>query len=298
MNSMQFTSRIENYLLNQEKTLDQALLEEASNRCAHSFKRQLMEPKMEGKLRLSSAGQCVRKSWYSHHKFEPEQMAARTHMVFLFGDVIEVAASVLGRLAGWKLLGKPEGEDRVSISIDLLGHRGEPPQEPVQIDGHIDDLLQDEETGKLVLVEYKSQSPYSYEDFEKNGLDDTWNYATQCSLYCEALGIDEYILVAINKATGAMCDRVYRKSDELVEKAKEKLYRVLNNDDMPERGFDPVDETVYNRKTKERDPTGRQILCINCAYCGFRQTCYPQAQTEIKSGRPVFVIPSTIEMPV
>lgn len=219
-------------------------------------------------------------------------------MVFLFGDLLEVGVSVLARLAGWKLLGKPDGEDEVSISIDLLPHRGEPPQEPVRISGHIDDLLQDEETGKLVLVEWKSMSPYSYEDFEKNGLTDIWSYESQCSLYCEALGIEEYVLVAVNKANGMICDRVYRKNEHLVEKAKEKLYRLLNYDELPERGYEPIDEKKYNRSTKEYDPTGRKILPINCALCGFRRKCWGDIQPEFKAGRPIFVVPNLIDMTV
>ncbi len=283
MISGQFESKIAQYFESQNMTVSEALINEASKRCGESFKRQLMEDRQDqtGRLRLSAGGQCVRKQWYSYKGCEQEKLSSRTVITFLNGDLLEVAASILGRLSGWKLLGKDQKEDVVTVD---------------GIEGHIDDLL--EENGKIYLVEYKSMSEFSFRRFEKEGIDDAWGYQTQASLYCEALGLEEYVLVGICKNTGHICSKVYPKNKSMVEAARNRFQVVKNADNAPAREFTPEPETKYNRSTKVYDPTGRSILGIQCSYCGHKDRCWPEAIIDTAKEKPVWIIPQVVQMAV
>lgn len=284
MNDCEFTGKILAYLGSEGKTLNESLLEEASKRAASAFKRQLMEDReAKGGLRMSSGGQCGRKQWYAYHQTPQEPLSGRTVNTFLTGDLLEVGLSILGRLAGWQLMGKPDGEDEIKLD---------------GIKGHPDDLLcVPEEGGKMYLVEYKTMSEYSYRKFETDGLDDAWGYMTQCSLYCEALGLEEYILVAQCKNTGHLCDRVYKKDSTLVAIAKEKWAAINAGHEMP-RQFEPELEAKYNRSTKVYDPTGRLILGVQCSYCAFRAACWPSVIQEFKGEKPIWIVPATPTTPI
>jgi hypothetical protein len=288
MQSGYITSKLLEYLENPEKKVNKALLEEAAKRLTSAISRQLMEQRQnQKKLRMSSGGQCMKKQWYAFKGEEGEPISGRTLNTFLNGDTIEVNLSIIGRLAGLQLMGKPDGEDEIHIAA------------MPDVKGHCDDVLYMPDENRYYLVEYKSMSDYSYRKFEKDGLDDEWGYFTQASLYCEALGIEEFILVAQCKSTGHICDRVYRKDPNLVRIALEKWNAIKSNPDvMPNRGYEPEAETKYNRSTKVYDPTGRSILGIQCSYCSFRAQCWPEVQQEFKGEKPIWIVPSPQPMAI
>lgn len=292
MISGQFTAKILSYLESSGRTLNQALLDEAGKRVQQAFRRQLMEEREDapGVLRMSAGGQCVRKQWYGFKGAPREALGARTINTFLMGDICEVGLSILGRLAGWQLTGKPDGEDLLLLDLPRVLHRGEPPDEPYKITGHLDDLLYVLEEERYYVVEYKSMSEYSFREFEKNGLNDFWGYATQLELYSLAMDAPGKILVGMCKNTGHLHDVVVGRAASLATRALERWDVILNRDEMPEREFDAVPETTYNRKTKERDPTGRTILDVRCSYCPFRATCWPDAKMELKGEKPLWVV--------
>lgn len=273
----QFSAKILQYLESNDKRLDETLLDEAAKRVKVSFKRQLMQNRdnAPGKLRMSSGGKCVRQQWYTYKGQEGEPLSGRTANTFLTGDLLEVGISILGRLAGWQLLGKPDGEEQIVLD---------------GVNGHFDDLLYIPESGEYLIVEYKTMSEYSYRKFETDGMDDMFGYLTQASLYCEAMNLKRFVLVGICKNTGHICDQVIDKRDDLIQKAKERWTIIKTYDRCPDREHTPEPEKVYNRKTKEYDQTGRSILGIVCSYCQFKFHCWPNIQTEIKSSKPIFLV--------
>lgn len=284
MKDNEFSDRITAYLQSEGKAINEVLLSEVGIRCIVAFQRQLMEDRenTEGRLRLSSAGHCQRKQWYQFHGYTGEPLSARTINTFLFGDLCEVALSVVARLAGWQLSGKPNGEDSVKIR-----HNDR------DVVGHLDDLLYNPDDDKYRVVECKSMSEIGYRMFEENGLTDDWGYMTQASLYCEAMGVDEYILAGICKNTGHFCDRLYRKDNALIDKAHARWHAAIGVN-IPDREWSPVEETRYNRSTKQYDSTGRCKLGMQCSYCSFRDECWKDAGLiqEFKGDRPVWVVPS------
>lgn len=273
-----FSERINQFLLSEGKSIDELLLKEAATRTVTAFRRQLMEDRetAPGVIRMSAAGHCQRRQWYNYKGFKGEPLQARTHMVFLHGDMLEVALSVLGRLAGWNLLGKPDGEDEIQLD---------------GVKGHPDDLLQYEED--MILVEYKSMSDYGFKKFEEEGIDDLFGYQSQASAYCEALNVDQYILCAVCKSTGKIADRVYEKCVQKVARTRERWETIKRSEEAPAREHEPEPELVYNRSTKSYDQTGRMKLGVFCSYCGHREQCFPGLQMEIKSGKPIFLTPSS-----
>lgn len=279
----QFTQKILQYLATGAKTLNEALLEDAGERCKTAFKRQLMEERSEakGKLRMSGGGHCARKQWYSFKGEVGEPLSPRTINTFLMGDICEVGISTLARLAGWEFQSKGSEQIEVFQQVPVPTDRQEPAQEPYLVTGHIDDLLIVD--GKKYLVEYKSASEYSYRSFENEGLSESFGYHSQHSLYLDALGLDEGIMVYMCKNTGHLCDRVIKKDMGLVAQAKENWRKILNDPSIPERKFEAVPET-YRKK-----PTGRIVLPFNCSYCQHVKRCWPGAQLEKHGGKPVYV---------
>lgn len=271
MNSGEFSAKIVSYLESNEKKLDQALLDAASRDVSMAFKRQLMEDRQNaaGKLRMSSGGHCVRKQYYSYTGEQGEPLPYRTFITFLHGDIIESALITLSKLSGWNITDEQK-------EVSLMG-----------VPGHIDGILN---ADKKYILECKSMNEYSFERFEKDGPEETFGYLTQSSLYMEAMGLDEAIMVGCCKTTGHIADHIFKKRDDLVQKALERWSIIKDAQMPPGREHEPVLETVYNRKTKERDPTGRMILGLNCSYCQNKRSCYQDLQTDIKSGKPIFVV--------
>lgn len=282
MISGQFTARINEYLSGKGRTLHETLLAEASKRTTYSFRRQLMVARedMPGVLRMSSGGQCIRKQWFRFKGVEGEPLTARTLNTFLMGDICEVGLSILGRLAGWQLTGKPDGEDQLTTKVGNM-----------EIHGHPDDLLFVPEESKYYLLEYKTMSEYSYRRFEKEGMDETWGYLTQCALYCRALGVGEAILVGMCKNTGHITDHVIKSDMVLAEKADARWRTILDKADMPDREHCEVPEKIYNRKTKTYDETGRATLDIVCQYCPFKKTCWGERlQMDMRGEKPNWIL--------
>lgn len=281
----QFSGRILDYLASSGKRLDAALLREAGARCTRSIERQLMQEResSKGKLRASSAGQCARKLWYTYTGQEGEPLQPRALMTFLCGDLMEVGLSVVARLAGWKMIGKSGNPDE-EPSLDVVLPSGK------MVQGHPDDLLHNEEEQKFYLVEFKSANEYGFEEFVKNGLSDTFGYATQVSLYLDSLSLKHGIVCYVCKTNGQIADRVVSRDASLVAKAKLRLDGILAGQE-PGREHSPVPETEYDRKTKRREPTGMMVLPVQCAYCAFRDKCWAGCVTkETKGGKPVWVV--------
>lgn len=295
MNSGDYTKKVYDYLASSGRTLSEALLEEGAARVKESFRRQLMEEREDkpGCLRMSQGGKCIRQQWYRYKGVQGEPLQPRVLVTFLTGDLLEVGMSILGRLAGMQISGKARADDQagdlLTMEIGKGTGRGDPP-ESYMVHGHLDDLLYDPDTKEYLVVEYKTMSEYSFRAFEKDGLTDDWGYKTQLSLYCKVLGCKRGILVGLCKNTGHMADHIVEMDESLVSAAKERWYRILDKDEMPDREYEPVPETKYNRSTKAYDPTGRSTIPISCQYCPFKKECWPTLTMELRGEKPNWIV--------
>jgi len=242
-------------------------LEEFKNTIEWALKRQLQRSETKARLRCSLLGHCPRQIAYMLMGEDKKKLQPRARITFLFGDVIEAIATTMIKSA--------EG-------IELIDQQREIEFEGVK--GHIDGIIVVD--NKKYLFECKSMSDFSFRDLQKYGLDNTWGYLTQTNVYMEALGLDEAVLFAINKNTGAY-DEVFIKKDlQIIEEAKETIRLIKKFEatgKLPPRKFDFIPE-VFRKKE-----TGKYILPVQCSYCAYLETCWSgQYEKVLKNGKPKY----------
>lgn len=223
-----------------------ALLEkEVGELASWSFKRQFMErDDSKGGLRLSSAGKCARALAYDHLGFETsgKEIDVRGRMVFFFGDMIENAITCLAKLAGVDIT--HTGKDQLSVSMDVNG---------TKIEGHPDGVVNGN-----VLFECKSMTSYSFSDFEKGIVNETYLYQINAYMFC--LGFTKCVLVGVNKESGVIHELILEIDQKKVDFVRQNLKVVLEStkEKLPDRAFKASDKGLYP---------------WNCAYCSHYKTC-------------------------
>jgi hypothetical protein len=235
------------------------------HKIAQLMKRRLQERQANNTLRMSNIGTpCERKLWYrvnSPDKGEPLRGSER--LKFLYGDFIEALVLFLARLTGHSVA-------EAQTEVEVNGVKGHP-------DGIID--------GRLVDV--KSASHFGFKKFATHGLmgDDPFGYIDQIGSYHYALkdhpaleDKENVSFLAIDKQSGAMCLDTYPVQTKDYGARVDELRSVLVQPSPPPRAFGPVE-----------DYRGTKKLGINCSYCEFKETCWPNLQTKMVSGRPIFL---------
>lgn len=221
-----------------------------------------------GTLRLSQMGvPCDRKLWYSiNQQGDASSLPASTLLKFKYGDIIEALVLSLAKAAGHDV----QGEQDVLYVEGIKGHRD------AVIDG--------------ITVDVKSASSYAFKKFASGGLreDDPFGYISQLSSYVFA-GRDHEVeshetlgaFLVIDKQNGTLCLDMYDFGPELDNKLEEfqKKKDIVAQEFPPERTFsDEPDGKSGNRK-----------LGVNCSYCDYRTTCWPNVRTFLYSGKPRFL---------
>lgn len=244
--------KIYTYLNQENKTINEYLAQELGKLAEWSFKRQFMtddEPASPGKLRLSAAGKCPRALAYAYHGYERngKQKDPRSCVVFFQGDMVEAMIVQLARLAGCTLLAT--GLNQITVSIPIGDH---------VVQGHPDGcILHDQKMG---LLEVKSMSSFSFERFEKGEIDE--GYKAQVQTYLNALGFDWCCLVAFNKDSGVISERILHADEEVFAKAKINLHSVIlsSKDNLPEPMYTSDEKGVYPWQ------------CLYCSHWGLCRT--------------------------
>lgn len=220
-------------------------------------------------LRMSNIGRpCDRQLWYQINQAdEGEPMPPNAYMKFLMGDIIEEVVLMLAELAGHSVEG---GQDEMEIA---------------GIKGHRDAVISG------TLVDVKSASPYSFTKFKEGTLseDDAFGYIPQLSSYLQASQDDPKVtdkdraaFLAFNKVTGDLALDFHSKRGSLDQYVQyyETKKELVSNEQPPERGFEPVPQS--NTSPNEKLP-------VNCSYCSFKHSCWPELRTFLSSRGPVFL---------
>lgn len=221
------------------------------------------------------ATQCVRKNAYKALDTVGEPFGSRSKITFLLGHLLESSHRFMAREAGVELQG-----DNVSVTVPI----GED-----EVEGQIDDIATGKNSGKRVLVEFKSMSGYGFKDFRFRAekgmpLSDTFGYAGQIHLYLRAAkkhdlldvsdtGQGPYGLIyAISKDTGHVYERMVRFDERIVNVADQNWHDVkLAKEDgiLPERlVHDGAGQRVEVTLNKDRS------LPAVCSYCPFKYSCW------------------------
>lgn len=243
--------KINKYLTSSGKKTDEIIKEEFGRIASHIFERQVMQDDREnlGTISLSQAGDCARKLGYqvNKHLKKGKIVDSRAKMVFLIGDITEMAVIGLMRLAGLEVRAVGTGQEKVAIS-GLFG----------EIEGHPDGFVN---TGnEEFLLEIKSMSSYAFEAFEKGILDE--KYVAQINAYMEATGKSDCWVVALNKDAGVLAERRYERDQAVIDQIKARFARVM-------------DSKLENAKLppREHEPTEGGMWPWQCAYCPYHVTC-------------------------
>lgn len=254
--------------LNEDLPIPEDIFKEFSESVVYGLQRQVFSERQErGTLRLSQIGRCVRQQWYMVKKYPTEPLNPRAKMTFLFGDIVEAVVVALAKASGVNLHSEQK-------EVDFNG-----------VKGHIDGLIT--VNGEDCLFECKSMSDAGFKTLERNGLEDDFGYLSQVNSYLHCLGLNRAFLVAVNKNTGHITEVEVKKSDKLVKEIEKNittLRECIQNDTLPDRKYKPVEE-IYRNK-----PTGRMILPVQCAYCGYKDYCWNNLQQDFKNNRPIWVV--------
>lgn len=242
-------------------------LEDFKNTIEWALKRQLQRQESKAKLRCSLLGHCPKKIAYMLMGEDKRELQPRARVTFLFGDIIEaIAVTLIKSASGIELIDQQK-------EIDFEG-----------VKGHIDGVVIID--NKKYLFECKSMSDFSFRDLQRTGLDNTWGYLTQTNVYLEALGLNEAILFAINKNTGAFDEVLIKKDFKIIEEAKRTIKMIREFEKtgkLPPRKFDFVPEFFRKKET------GKYILPVQCSYCAYLETCWSgQYEKVLRYRRPKY----------
>ena len=260
--------RIYQYLDEEGKTIDEAILEEVTGRFERIVIRQLMQDRegYPGRLYVTRFSHpCARKGAYAYHGFEAEELAPRAKLNFLIGDAVELAVMATAKLAGCDI---GLSNDRVELEID-----------GVTFSGYIDGLFHD---GKdLYVAEFKKMSPFGFKRVEREGITDEWGYVSQAHAYMKALELDGSIFVVLDGQTGALNERVVHFDTHVWRAMEERGGAILKStpEDLPRRAFKPG-----------RAKNGRMELELRCRYCQYKHHCWPEAQLVLRHNKPIWYV--------
>lgn len=198
-------------------------------------------------LRMSNIGRPLRQLWYEINNYKTEELDGKTHLKFLYGDLIEAIVLTLAEAAGHKV-------ERLQEEIEVDG-----------IKGHIDAVIDG------VLVDVKSCSPYSYNKFQDGTLlsNDPFGYVGQLSGYAHSLKLDAGF-IAVNKVLGDIC--ILKLPKEVIDgyDIRSRIATVreaVGSKDVPERCY----------KDEPDGQSGNRKLALGCSYCGYRFGCWSDA---------------------
>ena len=211
----------------------------------------LKENQGGGYLRASSIGtECERKIWYSVNKPElAEKLPPNVRLKFLIGDIIETVVLAL-----------VEASDH-----DLAGCQGT--IEVAGVKGHRDAIIDG------MVVDVKSANSRSFDKFKYHKLeqDDPFAYLDQLGMYIEGSQGEEEVkyhdrgaFLAVDKELGHIKLDVYPKKRESYVELVEQRKEMVSRPRPPARHYADVAD----------GKSGNRVLCMQCKYCPFKDTCW------------------------
>lgn len=209
--------------------------------------------KREFKLRMSNIGRPTCQLWFEKNKPDTALPRPTTFVMnMMLGDIVEAVFKGLLKEAG------VEYGNSETVSLDIADHTINGTYDLV-IDGAVDDI--------------KSASDWSYRNkftsFDALNTNDAFGYVAQLTGYARATGLKAGGWWVVNKANGNF--KYLPASGLDTEKELVKIMKTVHtvNENKFQRCFEAEDETFRGK------PTGNKVLCKQCSFCDFRNTCWP-----------------------
>lgn len=280
--------KIEHYLTGSDQAIDEEVLSGMWESFRTSVVRQLMEEReLSRKLRGSNPGPCSRKMAYGLLGYEEtEPMEARTKITFLTGDLLELVAVGIMKLAGINVINTCLDEDGQAEGMFDVGNG-------VFIPCHGDGILlpQTGVTDVKRLLEIKSSADRGFKfDWDRGNISD--QYLLQHNIYMEAFGLDHGIFLVINKNTGHFAEVVTEKDPDIIAWGRKNylMASIATEDSLPPRFMDFEN---YGLR-KDKDGAKKNTLAWGCSYCSFTRYCWPGVEISFDRGRPVYTVPDDL----
>lgn len=262
---------IEQLLVDGIEEIPEDSLKRFGDNLGRTLQESLLKRKREPTLRMSNIGRpCEKQLWYEINMPEAsEELRPENYLKFMYGHLVEELVIFLAELAGHEVTGR---QDEFEIE-NIKGHRD------AVIDGE--------------LVDVKSASTFAFKKFTKATLqeDDAFGYIPQLQSYLYAAQADDLTkektrasFVAVDKTLGHITRlQVEKDNTDWSEIYRQKKEMVKGP--IPERGFKPV----------PFGQSGNMTIGINCSYCPFKRTCWPEMRTFLYAHKPVDLVVVTRE---
>ena len=256
---------LENKKVSKDVNID-FLIHEFGESMKKIMKRQLSDWKPDRRtIRLSNVGKTPLQLWHLMKGTESEKMTPSTLLKFMYGHIIEEMLLFLVKASGHKVT---DEQKRCEVA-GVIGH----------MDGRIDGTLMD----------VKSTSSYSFKKFKDGSLvdNDSFGYIDQLKAYAKSEGDTKIAWLAMDKQNGHLTwleyDLETTDHPKLKEDIEEKilnLKKVLESDTAPDLCYDSVED----------GKSGNQKLSMECSYCQYKKTCWPELRTFLYYNGPKHLI--------
>ncbi len=307
---------ITKYLEQEQKTLNESVLNSMLEAFKKSVTRQLMSTRDKRKGYESCtvySGKCARKSRLQYDGVAGEPIQARSVLKFILGDLVELAVIGVAQMAGVNWTDNNRG-------LFLTGKDG------VKVNVHPDGMVVCEtgwcrDDATFYNGEIKSCDSRTFDKWlEQGGPGDDWGYLTQASVEVAAwreagYDVDSTCFVAVSTGSrqGSIAEWIIPYDQKLVDAWHDRR-QLARGPVVPPVPFEAEPELEYKAgklidatemfhgEPKPRVnakgavygwdvPTGRSILPMMCSYCSYKSHCWPGAELDVKGGKPVWVTP-------
>ena len=241
-------------------------IEDFGEECKAFMRDAIAPPQERSGLRLSAIGKPGRRLWNQFYGIKGIPIDGPTYIKFLYGHLTEAMVVSLAKLSGHEVT-----EQQKEIEVEgVKGHQ----------DGRLDGMLFD----------VKSASSYGFKKFKYNKLheDDQFGYIPQIKAYAAQEGDTKYGWLAMDKSTGHLAWLEYDEEDTkapyhddvnwCVKERIRDLKKLLGGPLPPKCYGDVPDGKSGNRK-----------LQTGCAYCEYKDTCWPSLRTFYYSSGPKYL---------
>ena len=256
---------LENKKVSKDVNID-FLIHEFGESMKKIMRRQLSDWKPDRRtIRLSNVGKTPLQLWHLMKGTESEKMTPSTLLKFMYGHIIEEMLLFLVKASGHKVT---DEQKRCEVA-GVIGH----------MDGRIDGTLMD----------VKSTSSYSFKKFKDGSLvdNDSFGYIDQLKAYAKSEGDTKIAWLAMDKQNGHLTwleyDLETTDNPKLKEDIEEKiinLKKVLESDTAPDLCYDSIED----------GKSGNQKLSMECSYCQYKKTCWPELRTFLYYNGPKHLV--------